>query len=454
VVLNLIAPTITPNPTSLTFSAVQGSGVVTPASQTVSFTSNGATLPITVASALPSWLNVTVSGQSATFTPILGSLHQGTYYATVLFFAAGAANSTIPVNVQLVVAPPQSCVITFNGGASTSISLPSIGTTTGGFIPLTSNTIAVASNGAPACGNVTWTTSLATICAANAPNGVCPTWAAITGGSTGSLTAGGNISFTAMSNPKTAARQSTITLTFAGGTSAIAPITLTLNEAADTTETQAFREVRALYQTILGRDPDQAGFNFWTGQGAAALGSLTDSFLESPESLGTDWITMLTYQGATGVAPSFSQFLQSVAAIRSGAQTPSSLFTSLAPAGLTVTQVYNNLLSRNPTSAELAASATPLAAFNTIIASSEFQTGADSKTHTNTLFIRLLYYVTLSRDPDAGGLNFWVGVANSVGNGVFYTSTSAGRINNLIGTGSTTGFLGFVGSPEFQFLFQ
>ena len=163
---------------------------------------------------------------------------------------------------------------------------------------------------------------------------------------------------------------------------------------------------------------------------------------------------MLTYQGATGVAPSFSQFLQSVAAIRSGAQTPSSLFTTLSPAGLSVTQVYNNLLSRNPTSAELAASATPLAAFNTIIAGSEFQTGADSKTHTNQLYIRLLYYVTLSRDPDAGGLNFWIGVANSVGNGIFYTASSAGRINNVIGTGSTTGFLGFVGSPEFQFLFQ
>jgi hypothetical protein len=259
-----------------------------------------------------------------------------------------------------------------------------------------------------------------------------------------------------MSNPKTSARQSTVTIT-GGGTLAGTNYTLTLNEAANTTESVNQRQVRALYQSILGRDPDQAGFAFWTGQGAGALGSMIDQFMvNAPETFGTDWMTMLAYQGATGVAPSFSQFLQSVAALRSGALTPATLFSSLAPSGLTTTQVYQNLLGRNPNSTE--AAQTPFAAFQSIIASSEFQTGSDIKTHTNTLYIRWLYYVILSRDPDVGGLNFWLNIANSIGNGVYYAGQAplAARINNIIGTGSTSpgSFLGYAGSPEFQFLFQ
>ena len=90
-------------------------------------------------------------------------------------------------------------------------------------------------------------------------------------------------------------------------------------------------------------------------------------------------------------------------------------------------------------------------------ANNEFQsTGIYQTTlaadHTNGLYVQMIYYVTLSRDPDPAGFAFWLGVANSGGPGVlFQGSAGYGTRIQILGPGTPT--QGFIGSPEFQGLF-
>ena len=92
-------------------------------------------------------------------------------------------------------------------------------------------------------------------------------------------------------NTHLVSRVSTITVT-AGGASA----TYTVNEVASSLS-QLQREVEALYQRALGREPDTGGYNFWTcttpaavqpcaNLGVAGLGSMVDLFLASSSALG------------------------------------------------------------------------------------------------------------------------------------------------------------------------
>ena len=58
-----------------------------------------------------------------------------------------------------------------------------------------------------------------------------------------------------------------------------------VTEGADPDPRWLDREERAMYQAILGRDPDAGGFAFWTGLGSAGLGQMVDSFMTSPEAV-------------------------------------------------------------------------------------------------------------------------------------------------------------------------
>ena len=72
--------------------------------------------------------------------------------------------------------------------------------------------------------------------------------------------------------------------------------------------------------------------------------------------------------------------------------------------------------------------------------------------HTNLLYIYMLYFTTLNRDPDAGGLAFWFGVANSGGAGVLFQGALGYPVRiQIVGPGTPN--QGFIGSPEFQGLF-
>jgi hypothetical protein len=64
----------------------------------------------------------------------------------------------------------------------------------------------------------------------------------------------------------------------------------------------------------------------------------------------------------------------------------------------------------------------------------------------------MIYYVTVSRDPDASGFAFWIGVANGGGPGVLFQGAAGYPMRiQILGTGTPN--QGFIGSPEFQGLF-
>jgi len=362
----------------------------------------------------------------------------------VLFFAAGAANSTIPVTVSFTVTQPSIC----NLVVSANDSLTDIGTTSGGFIPLNSHTFTITPTesipGGHACVTATWSVASST-------TGSAANWLAITGGATGSGAAPGTVTYTAMGNPKPGPRTGTLTITAGGG--ATVPAQFTVTEAGDPA-TFNQRAIRAFYQQLLGRDPDSGGFTFWNNQcstSASCLGQLVDQFLESAEGQGTDMATMIAYQGATGAAPTFAQWTAAVAQLRTGAQTPAGLLTQINP-NLTVAQLYQNLLGRAATATELGQSLS--AAYTAITTSAEFRNTSGGTDHSNFLWVRLVYFVTVSRDPDTGGLQFWINQANTTGPGLFYNATAAGQPARIAILGPGTPNQGFVGSPEFQGLFN
>ncbi len=271
-----------------------------------------------------------------------------------------------------------------------------------------------------------------------------------------------------MSNTESATRSAAIIITPSIGP----PVTIQVTQPAPAGATPLLDlQVTALYQTVLGRDPDAAGYAFWTGSGESGLGQMLDSFVTSPEGFNTDFAVMAAFQAATGTSPTFAQFTTAVAGVRAGTQTVGGLFSSLTRSGYSAANLYQNLLGRAPSVSETSsansagiassfetmigfpASTTPAAAVN-----NEFQstgTFANRRSaagdHTNALFIRLLYYTILLRDPDAAGLNFWLGIANQGGAGILFQGAPALSARLLI-EGVSAGE-GFAGSPEFQGLY-
>ena len=121
-----------------------------------------------------------------------------------------------------------------------------------------------------------------------------------------------------------------------------------------------------------------------------------------------------------------------MANVRAGTETVTDLFNSLIGSGYSATTLYQNLLNRQPTAAEInSANSAGLASwFQTLIGypaaitpvstpNNEFQsTGTYHTDHTNWLYIAMLYYVILGRNPDLSGFAFWLGVANTGGPGL------------------------------------
>ena len=184
---------------------------------------------------------------------------------------------------------------------------------------------------------------------------------------------------------------------------------------------------------------------------------------------------MAAYQAATGAPPLFADFTTQVANIRGGTQTIPGLFSSLIASNsvYSPTTLYQNLLNRVPTSTETTnCNAAGLSAcFATLIGfpgtnapisatNNEFQsTGtfanhtSTAGDHTNALYITMLYYVILGRNPDPGGLQYWLGVANSGGAGILFQGNAGfpTRIQ-ILGPGTPT--QGFIGSSEFVNKYQ
>jgi hypothetical protein len=298
-------------------------------------------------------------------------------------------------------------------------------------------------------------------------------WLTVTAGATGNASIATPVTFNALSNATSSSRTGTITVTPATGL----PVVFSVAQPGSTAPLIDL-EVTALYQGILGHDPDTGGYNFWTQLGQFGLGQMADGFFTAPESFNTNFAVIAAYQAATGGPPAYAQFLPTVAGIRQGTQTIPGLFTTLTAgsAGYSATTLYQNLLNRAPGSSEAAAciAAGLSSCFETIIgyqqtnapigtAGNEWQStcgggaciGVGSTTHpgtgdhTNAIYIHMVYFTILRRDGDPGGLAFWLGIANLDGAGIlFQGSASAMRINDILGTGAPRS--NFLGSAEFQ----
>jgi hypothetical protein len=274
----------------------------------------------------------------------------------------------------------------------------------------------------------------------------------------------GTVGFALLNNTHNGPQSYTITVASATG-SAFYPVT-----EAGSGDGRVYREVYALYEQLLGRDPDPAGFAFWTGAGGAGLGQMADSFLTSPEAFDSGFAAMAAYQAATGGPPTYAQFTAAVTSVRAGTETVTGLFRSLIGSSFTATTLYQNLLNRQPSGSEISnatdaglavwfeyligypGTTTPINSPN-----NEFQsTGTFHTTlaadHTNALYVQMIYYVTLSRDPDPAGFAFWLGIANTGGPGLLFQG-SAGYGTRIQIMGPGTPNQGFIGSPEFQGLF-
>jgi hypothetical protein len=207
-------------------------------------------------------------------------------------------------------------------------------------------------------------------------------WLVITSGRSGTGSAVTTVTFNALSNPTTSNRTATITITPVAGTPTVYQVT-----QLGSTAPLLNRQVTALYQSVLGRDPDAGGYAFWTGAGAptgvAALGQMLDSFLTSPEAFNSDFAVMAAYQAATGGPPSYAEYAAAVAGVRAGTQTVGLLFSSLAATNnsYSATTLYQNLLGRTPLSSEVGDyQADPASSFQTIIGFPAFRAPDRSRT--------------------------------------------------------------------------
>ena len=449
---SILAPATTINATVTPFPnnpIATGPGLGTPI-----FTANPTTLTVP---ASPGSVALTINA-NPTGLPV------GTYQGSFTITSPAIGTSAV-VTVDLVVQQTCSFVVSPTGAINLTNAVPpppGIPVSVTGAFTVSPNSVAV-------CGGANPSTWMAT---SNA------SWLIITSGNTGNGNATSGGTYEALSNPTTSARTATVTFTPSVGVLSVIQFT----QPGSTAPTLQ-RQVTALYQSILGRDPDTAGYNFWTGQGTAGLGLMVDNFLTSPESYNTNFGVMEAYQAATGAGPNLATFNSAVLNLRLGGSTPASLFASLSSTvtGFSATNLYMNLLNRAPSAGEATAcnanlttcftnltdannaGATPFGPGTALeflsTASPNHTASCTSGTctvpgdHTNNLYVRLLYFTILGRDPDAGGLQFWFGIANGGGAGIEFQGTTEQPVRlQILGPG--TQGQGFVGSAEFQALFQ
>jgi hypothetical protein len=437
----------TPPPAVTALSPVPGATGVSPAASLIwGPVSGAASYNVYFGASTPPPLVTSTSGIGYSPTMIPST----TYYWSVT--AVNALGSTPSAVWSFTTASPTACSF---GLTPAYTSLSATGTSTVEACPNNS--------GQPNCGiapevPLTFTVTPTAACGAWTATSSNPGDLQLTSGASGSGV--GTVGFTAVNNTHTGQQSYNITVASAAG-SATYPVI-----EAGSGDSEGYREIYALYEQLLGRDPDPAGFAFWSGAGAAGLGQMADSFLTSPEAFNSDFAVMAAYQAATGAPPTYAQFTAAVASVRAGTQTVGGLFNALIGSGFTAAILYQNLLNRAPAGADSSCIATGLdACFQTIIGypsnttpvgatNNEFQSTGTYRTadHTNALYVQMIYYVTVSRDPDAAGLTFWIGVANGGGPGVLFQGSAGYRTRiQILGPGTPN--QGFIGSPEFQGLF-
>ena len=228
-------------------------------------------IPVSVSvTSLPTpWLSITsapstANGASISLSASTVGLQANTSYAgQIVVTSASAANSpyTVPVTLNVLTS-----ICTFSLSGNTS--LTSIGTATPSSNPAGSGVlpeVPVSLTITPLVGTSCTNTYTAT---SSAP------WLVVTGGTT--------VSFTAVSNAHSTQQTATITVTSVTTPPSVQTITVT---EAGSTAALTSRQITALYQTMLGRDPDSSGWTYWNGVGVAGLGQMADCLPDQSGSL-------------------------------------------------------------------------------------------------------------------------------------------------------------------------
>ena len=205
--------------------------------------------------------------------------------------------------------------------------------------------------------------------------------------------------------------------------------------------------VRQQYHDFLNRVPDQAGFDFWTGQIVTTCGAdlacihrrrldVSAAFFIEQEFQESGAFVFRLYKAAFGeqplYRPAYSAFVPDRARVVGGANLAQgklafanlfanrSDFTTRYPASMTPAQLVDAVLLTVQQGAGVSFTAGERAAFiNTINATGRgafIRDLGDGATFKNAVFNRAFvltqYFGYLKRDPDQGGYDFWLNILN------------------------------------------
>jgi len=207
-------------------------------------------------------------------------------------------------------------------------------------------------------------------------------------------------------------------------------------------------QVARLFNAALGREPDQAGLNFWASaiKGGVSLTTLADGFLSSPEfaqrygsNLSNDAFVTAVYKNTLGRTPDadglgfwvsalnagssrgqvLRDFSESVENVQKTAGLVSAGIWDVDDQAVQVARLYDTVFSRKPDldgtvfwkTAMQNGSSSLLGVANAFTGSTEFQQKYGSLS--NRDFVSAMYQNALHRAPDADGLNFWTGALDA-----------------------------------------
>ena len=207
--------------------------------------------------------------------------------------------------------------------------------------------------------------------------------------------------------------------------------------AVDTTE----YFVRQHYLDFLGREPDQGGFEYWTGQINQCNGDancvrnkridVSAAFFASPEFQQTGSFIYELYAGALGRMPNYNEFMPDRSQVVGGPNLEAARvaftdafvqraeFTAKYPQALTRDQFVDALLQTMTTRSGADVSSlrdTMLSDYDTggrsLALRDAVQANAFAQAEYNKAFVLMEYFGYLRRNPDTGGYDFWLDVLN------------------------------------------
>ncbi len=199
--------------------------------------------------------------------------------------------------------------------------------------------------------------------------------------------------------------------------------------------------VRQHYLDFLGREPDQGGFEYWSGQINVCNGDadcirsrrigVSAAFFASAEFQQTGSYIYELYAGALGRAPGYEEFMPDRSKVVGGPDLDASKvkftdafvqrseFTAKYSQGLTSDQFVDALLQTMSarSGADLSSLRnTMLSDYDkggrSLVVSDAVQATEFAQAEYNKAFVLMEYFGYLRRNPDTNGYNFWLDVLN------------------------------------------